>query len=35
MIVETGDHETLMNNKRHYYELINSQYEIDKTATSI
>lgn len=26
MIVESGNHEMLMNNKRYYYELINNQY---------
>lgn len=29
MIVEMGNHQTLMENKKHYYELIQSQYETD------
>lgn len=29
MIVEIGNHQSLMENKKHYYELIQSQYEPD------
>ncbi len=29
MITEIGNHETLMQNKRHYYELIQSQYDLE------
>jgi ATP-binding cassette subfamily B protein len=29
IIVETGNHESLMKNKKYYYELIQSQYELD------
>jgi ABC-type glutathione transport system ATPase component len=29
MIVETGNHESLMKNRKYYYELIQSQYELD------
>ena len=35
MIVEVGDHKTLMNNKKYYYELINSQYEPEINTSSI
>jgi ATP-binding cassette subfamily B protein len=28
-IIEVGNHQTLMENKRYYYELIQSQYELD------
>lgn len=35
MVVETGNHETLMANKRYYYNLINSQYETDKTGSAL
>ncbi len=29
MVAEVGNHESLMKEKRHYYELIQSQYELD------
>jgi ATP-binding cassette subfamily B protein len=29
MMVEVGNHQTLMDNKKYYYELIQSQYELD------
>lgn len=29
MIAEVGNHESLMENKKYYYELIQSQYELD------
>ena len=29
MIAEVGDHQSLMENKRYYYELIQSQYEVE------
>ena len=29
MIAEVGNHETLMEQKKYYYELIQSQYELD------
>jgi ATP-binding cassette subfamily B protein len=30
MVAEVGNHESLMQNKKYYYELIQSQYELDK-----
>jgi ATP-binding cassette subfamily B protein len=33
MIIEAGNHQTLMENKRYYYELIQSQYELDTEKT--
>ena len=32
MIAEIGNHESLMKNKRHYYELIQSQYDLEEKA---
>jgi ATP-binding cassette subfamily B protein len=32
MVAEIGNHETLMKNQRHYYELIKSQYDTDTGA---
>jgi len=34
-IVEVGDHETLMNNKKYYYDLINSQYETERNISAV
>jgi ATP-binding cassette subfamily B protein len=33
MVAEIGNHQTLMENKRYYYELIQSQYELDTEKT--
>jgi ATP-binding cassette subfamily B protein len=33
MIIEVGNHQSLMKNKRYYYELIQSQYELDTEKT--
>lgn len=35
MVVEVGNHDLLMKNKRYYYELISSQYEIDKVMQTV